>query len=464
MFTISVEFLHGTFRGDPNGTANTGRLARGEWPPSPARLFAALVAADGTREETRVTDGAELRWMEALPAPVIQAHRQVWHQVQQPRFVVRAGRANKGMHQEYLARGGALHRPGVRVAPKHPRIVYQWDETPAPQTLEWIRLRAARVGYLGAADSPVRLRVATRVPVDAPADAFTPDPDGEAVINVPRPGDTDLLDMMFDAWRDRGASVSRSQFPALAHSARYRTPDSRVEGGRGRVVAWLRLRYAVSGRRVSPLTALFKEAVLSHHQRLHGEPPAILHGHGFDKGGYDLARYLALPDVGFPRSRGRIHGLALWLPPGADEVTRAKARDAAFAVRMLKGPGLDVEVFPRGDEARPWAANPSRWLAQSRGWVTAFPIVHERRGKVRLPEVARWCRHAGLPEPVTFRQSRSPLAPGGVDLIPVEVNRPGRPALPYSHLEIRFAERVPGPVVIGAGRQRGLGMCVPTDD
>ena len=62
MLAISVELLHGTFRGDPDGTASTGRQTRGEWPPSPARVFAALVAADGTRQECRATDGTELTW------------------------------------------------------------------------------------------------------------------------------------------------------------------------------------------------------------------------------------------------------------------------------------------------------------------------------------------------------------------------------------------------------------------
>ena len=463
MFTISVELLHGTFRGDPDGTANTGRLERGEWPPSPARLFAALVAADGTGLQTRVTDGSELLWLEALPAPTIHAHSRAWHQTQQRRYVVIALRAN-GTHQEYVARRGALHRPGVRVTPRDSRIVYRWEQTPPPQTFEAIRLRAARVGYLGASDSPVRLRVATERPADPPADVFRPDPDGEAALNVPRPGDTGLLDQVFDAWRVRGASVARSQFPALVHSARYRAPELQAHDDAGCVVAWLRLRPAVAGRRVSALTSLFKEAVLSQHQRMHGEPPAVLHGHGFERSGYDLARFLALPDVGFPRSRGRIHGLALWLPRDADEVTRAKARDAAFGVRVLKGPGVEVAVFPREDERRPWAAHPRRWLRRSRGWATAFPAVHERRGKVRLPEVARWCGHAGLPEPVSFRRSRFPLVSGGVDLVPVEVNRPGRPALPYSHVEIWFSQPVPGPVVIGAARQRGLGLCVPVDD
>ena len=88
MLAISVELLHGTFRGDPDGTANTGGLTRGEWPPAPARLLAALVAADGTRGRCTVTDGSELKWFEQLLAPVIHAHARPCHQVLRPRYVV----------------------------------------------------------------------------------------------------------------------------------------------------------------------------------------------------------------------------------------------------------------------------------------------------------------------------------------------------------------------------------------
>ena len=179
MLSISVELLHGTFRGDPDGTANTGGLSRGEWPPSPARLFAALVAADGTGEACRVTDGAELEWLERLPPPVIHADPNPVHQPLQPRFVVRHGGAPaKGTHHEYVGRSGALSRAGVRVAPRPPppHVVYQWDVVPPPDTtLDALRRRAARVGYLGSADSPVRVRVtAGMLPSAVKADAFVP--------------------------------------------------------------------------------------------------------------------------------------------------------------------------------------------------------------------------------------------------------------------------------------------------
>ena len=466
MLAIKVEFLHGTFRGDPDGAAVTGRLVRGEWPPSPARLFAAFVAADGTRQASRVTDGRELLWLERLPPPAIHAERDPWHQPLRQRFVVeQAGSPVKGTHHEYVARKGVLHRPGVRVVPGNPSVLYRWDAaTPDEDTLVSLRRRAARVGYLGTSDSPVRVRVATKMPCGSPDEAFVPDPEGDMRIGVPQKGDVQSLDRMYDDWRERGASVTRSQFPALLHRETYRSPGGRDETDRGEVVAWLRLRPAISGRRIAALTALFKDTILNRHQRLHGEPPAILHGHGFARPGYDLARYLALPDAGHPRSRGRIHGLALWLPPGSDRIQRQQARDSALAIDSLVGRGIDASVEPHGDEKRPWAANPRRWQGPSATWVTAFPVIHERRGVPDLPEAARWCRHAGLPDPVVFRFCRTPLIPGAVDLAPVEVNRPERPALPYSHAEFRFAEPVTGPVVVGAGRQRGFGLCVPVDD
>ena len=466
MLSISVEFLHGTFRGDPDGTANTGRLRRGEWPPSPARLFAALVAADGTGAACRVTDGAELEWFERLPPPVIHADPDPVHRPLRPRFVVQHGGAPaKGTHHEYVGRTGALSRAGVRVAPRSPRVVYQWDVmTPDGTILKALRLRAARVGYLGSSDSPARLRVDTSMPAPvADSDAFVPDREGGTVINVTQEGDLARWDRLHEQWTERGASVSRSQSPALVHPVAYRSPLSDEPQDEGEVVAWLRLATAVSGRRVSALTTLFKEAVLSQHQRIHGEPPAVLHGHGFGGTGYELARYLALPDAGYPRSRGRIHGLALWLPPGCDSMVRRTARDAAFSVRRLSGRGVDVAVAPRDDEERPVAAHPDRWLRPSHGWATAVPAIHERRRRLDLAEVARWCEHAGLPTPVAFRSARTPLVAGALDLAPVEVNRPSRPALPYSHIELWFDRAIPGPVVIGSGRQRGFGLCVPLD-
>ena len=468
MLAISVELLHGTFRADPEGTAGAGGLTRGEWPPSPSRLLAAMTAADGTGERCRVTDGSELEWFEQLPAPVIHAHGTPWHQPLQPRYVVlHKGTAETGTHQEYVARKGIQIRPGVRVTPRYARVVYSWNNEPPPPVFDALRRRAARIGYLGAADSPVRVRVDSQAPESAATgETFLPDPHGDVMVGVPVAGDVRLLDAMYAEWVERGANVARAHYPALRHQVSYRSPTAAApDDTTGTVVAWLRLGVAVSGRRITAVTSLFKDAVLSQHQRLHGEPPAVLHGHGFTGTGYEIARFLALPDIGHRRSRGRIHGLALWMPPGCDAVVLSRVRDAAFAMRRLTGRGVDVSVQPRDDaEERPFAANPARWTRRSYCWVTAFPAIHERRGRPDLAEVSRWCEHAGLPSPVAFRSARSPLVHGAVDLAPVEVNRPGRSGLPYSHVKLWFESPVAGPVVIGSGRQRGFGLCVPVKE
>ena len=212
MLAIEVELLHGTFRGDPDGTANTGGLTRGEWPPAPARLFAAIVAADGTGDRCRVTDGSELEWFERLPPPVIHADAAPCHQRLRRRYVVRhEGSAAKSTHPQYLGRIPVEIRPGVRVAPREPHVVYVWDVQASGEMVDALRRRAARVGYLGAADSPVRMRVGTSAPeLEAFEEPFVPDPAGTVEICVPEQGDLQVLDTMYQAWTKHGANIART--------------------------------------------------------------------------------------------------------------------------------------------------------------------------------------------------------------------------------------------------------------
>src|SRR5207248_7639481 len=67
MLTIEVEFLLGRY-----AAADFRDRERPEWPPHPARLFSALVAAShesGLGESAR----AALLWLESLPPPEIRA-------------------------------------------------------------------------------------------------------------------------------------------------------------------------------------------------------------------------------------------------------------------------------------------------------------------------------------------------------------------------------------------------------
>ena len=475
MLTIAVEFLHSTYRADPDGGAVGGRAESGEWPPSVARLLAAFVAADGMGDECRVTDGSELEFLEGLGPPTIYAEASPVHQALRERYVVLASKTSAvaKTHQEYPARTGARVRPGVRVSLRDAKVVYLWDDANPGTHLHSLLLRAARIGYFGCADSPVRVRVATALDDVGirTHHRFKPHTAGTCMVSVPRPGrHLAALEAAYEAWQEHGPAVGRSQFPALRNLVAYAGPDDVPdEEETGSVVAWLRFKQAVPGRRIADVSAALKAAIMSRYQRLYGDPlPRELHGHGFEGRGYEIARYLALPNVGFDHSDGRIHGAAVWLPHSCDQSIAERTRAAARAIDALQTATLSTGVAPWEGEAKPVSATPSRWLRRSRAWVTAVPAIHERFGRLDLPELRRWCRHAGLPEPVWFRSARVPLVPGALALHPAEVHRPAPhapdQAKPYSHIAMRFAEPVRGPVVIGGGRSRGFGLCVPANE
>lgn len=470
MLTIEVTLLHGTIRaGAADDLALTGAETAGEWPPSPARLVAALVAGDGTGERCRVTDGSELVALERARPPVIHADpdREVARSPLVERYVV-LNKTAENTVQGYPARTNGVARSGTRLSPRHPSFAYVWGDLDlGAETVDALRARSARVGYLGCADSPVRMRVHDRAPSpEVPTTVWQPDPAGATVLPVPFDGYVEVLDVAYDMFLE-GRQVRRSWF--RSEHERYASPAAGEAPGepRGTMIG-LRFDLPVSGRRVLAVTETLRAAVLDLYQREvagpGGDPPAVLHGHDMPAG-RQHAHFLALPDVGHRHARGRIHGAAIWLPDDAPDDVVDGVRHATWHLSELVRPGvLRVGVRPWAGEPRPRAAVPARWTTPARRWVSAFPVVHEQfvRPEPTLASVAEWCWHAGLPEaPVAMRQSRVPLAAGGVSLHPREAAREGQSRMPYSHMELLFDRPVAGPVVIGRARQFGLGLCVP---
>lgn len=212
MIAISVELLHGTARAaSASDLALTDQGDPGEWPLSPARVFSALVAGDGTRERCRMTGGSELVLLEAAGPPTIYAspRSEVLASSVNPRYVVVPANA-KGSVQEYPGRKSAPVRPGTRLSPRSPRITYVWEDVQGdPDVVAALAARAARVGYIGCADSPARIRVHDELPLIEPAQRWIPASDGATELPVPFPGLTGVLDAMYDAFAE-GQPARRS--------------------------------------------------------------------------------------------------------------------------------------------------------------------------------------------------------------------------------------------------------------
>ncbi len=235
------------------------------------------------------------------------------------------------------------------------------------------------------------------------------------------------------------------------------------------------------------ITRALRGALMSH---AIDPPPAALSGHTLD--GRRLERphaaFLALPDMGSPGRRATIAGAAIAFPRKIDPDARgailvAAARWERSGLRLVLG-RLGAMQLSRVDAAAPGdPLDPARWLGPARRWASVTPIALERNpGKLtaRDPAVAahaarraeeivtRGCAHIGLPRPTrvrVMRRSAFPWIPSAPEFMPF----PRRPVAACSdsdkfkrvcvHVALEFAEPVEGPVLLGAGRHFGVGLC-----
>ena len=536
MLAIDVEFLTGSYV----ATAFDNR-SKQEWPPHPARLFAALVAAWADGEEF---DGTERQALEALerlrppkilcdPTPAFRAvvdhyvpdndvttlSRDVGGLYTDREELVSTLRSHAAESKEHavLARSlgnltekmradsakvttssgnesakqiaeairimpderGRQARTYPTVIPGTPVVRYEWDVEDFAE-VEALDAVLGRVHRLGHSSSFVSCSV-NQVEAAASADEvrawFTPssgDRSG-AVLRVPGPGMTRRL---IDAFAVHQASESRVTPSAVATYVRESGVDREVTSVHGGAV--IVIPFGPKTRpplnRVVELTAALRGALM----KFSPEQPApeILTGHRSGDRPTPMAEathaaFIGLPSVAFEHADGRLHGIALVLPRDASPDDEALVR---AAVRMWRQSGGQLFTgtrnirIPSRVENVGYSASSSRWTQSALRWATATPIVLDRfpKGKHALSiageVIARSCEHLGLPIPISVRVSNDPVIVG---------SRPvrGFPAFstplgnrPAVHALITFGELVRGPVLIGAGRYLGMGLCVPISE
>src|SRR5262249_42778191 len=155
MLTLEVEFLLGRY-----AAADFRDREQPEWPPHPARLFSALVAAayeSGMSESAR----AALLWLESLPPPHLCAEEAPATQPPATVYVP----INDPMEDFSPQRAERQPRTFPSVVPEKPVVHFLWPEA-QPDTIltELLASITANVSYLGNSRSPVRVRLADRAP------------------------------------------------------------------------------------------------------------------------------------------------------------------------------------------------------------------------------------------------------------------------------------------------------------
>lgn len=199
--------------------------------------------------------------------------------------------------------------------------------------------------------------------------------------------------------------------------------------------------------------------------------------------------FVPLADVGHAHADGHLLGAAIVLPRDvpADEQRRWLGpflMDAALddGLRTIELP-LDeslgkwsLKLEDRDPFSRPKAMKLEIWTMASRVWATVTPIVLDRHPK-SLEESAEIIAIAC--ERATSIKGQNGIVPEIIDIKPVSRfegcghakrdfpplhDRFGKSVRSHTHSVLTFAEPVQGPLLLGAGRYLGYGLCRPVPD
>jgi CRISPR-associated protein Csb2 len=378
------------------------------------------------------------------------------------------------------------------VVPERPSFIFLWPSAEPGEHLGSLRRLCDRVTRLGHSSSLVHCAIVER----KVEPTLVPQNTGEHVIRVVGPGQLERLEEAYN----RHQAVDPRVLPARPQ--RYGKSLRQDEPPRPQSVfsnEWIVFE-RIDGQR--PLASRGIDLAISLRQALieiQGEEnlPEALSGH--DAKGMPTSRphlaFVPLPWVGNEHADGSVQGFALILPrliaPNEHTIllrllakweNERGDKDDDYAVELGTplNLGRPLRIRLRRVEVPSKAAlNAARWCKPSRRVVTATPIALDRHpGNLRSnvgrtaykaaaeaeSTIADACERIGLPRPIVSI-SLAPLLPGAqhVRQYAPWPPQPGRTRRVRVHAEILFPEAVCGPVLIGAGRHFGLGLCLPVE-
>lgn len=492
-----------------------------DWPPQPDRIFSALVATWAARGEKQEERRA-LEWLEKLPPPGILASAaalRTAHTVYVPPndyATPNGGLGRLRWYRDFLSRGlmppekgghkklwlqawnvmpdqrkrSGLKERNFPAARPHDAVIrlFWADADPREETLTALQRLALDTAYIGHSASLTRCR-------------FFLDPDFGGS-NEAKPPERTVYDGRFAELRQR-FETGRRPLPGtrVAPQPKAQPDRTNVFGDR-----WLILEHIAGDmpdiRACALIAKALREALLSGYQQigLGDRIPETVSGHARD-GSPTRAPHLAivaLTFVGFPYADGHIMGFALVPPRDSaildDDDFRKVLRRLApideergrrvLALKTKAGTSSDrafaIDLSPTFESpANKLSLDPALYVWRSRTFATVTPIVLDRHlkkaGEARWEEVAAQiasaCVNIGLPEPDAIVADKHAAFEGAPSAYPSGTSPAWmRWRLPASllsrqltHTVIRFATPVDGPVILGAGRFAGLGLCRPLD-
>jgi CRISPR-associated protein Csb2 len=456
-----------------------------EWPPSPWRLFCALVSA--ARPGSAADLPACLRWLAAQKAPAIFTPPTADDPTPEPTHSIplddiyphepfREGRDSRG-HLYKFRRDIRLPLLGART------IHYVWSPAaPVPAGhVEELDALMARVPYLGIAED-------SGTGTAQLADAATLFPETSEWVPGAAAGialatlDVRALEALV-AFHHRGTPHGyrrrdvapphilyreKSEHPAVCTVFRFEESDGTLHSYECRDAC------AIAGR---VRAAIFAAATRA------GVSASFLHGH--HEPGREHLHIAPLPSIGHEHADARVRRVLLHGTPPA-----AEAREVDLALRELAWSVVEAPHHLVLAPERTAAGVGRFYLATATEWATVTPIVlpkpelrgresaqwharhtaeptaraalHRKLAQRRWQMIARLLAEAGHPPcelEVTPHPPHRHLPPAASFTIPPD--RAGYLGRTRCHVRVCFARPVRGPLSLGPGRFFGLGLLAP---
>lgn len=375
------------------------------------------------------------------------------------------------------------------VLPETPTFAFLWPNADPARHRDALTRLCARVTRLGHSSSLVRCTMVERdlLPTLVPSD------DGDVVLRVVGPGQLDRLDRAFEHHQ----GVQSRVLPARPQ--RYGPAFKSTTGSKQATSAfsskdWIIFERVGGSRPVASRATDLARALRGALIEVHGNQdlPSTLSGH--TENGPTQQPHVAfvpLPFVGHEHADGALMGCGLVLPrelPKNDRETLLrlvakweKERANERGNLTLAGGTLPPFHVRRVEVSAKAALDPARWSRSSARFITVTPIALDKNpGNLRSNQdgtarkaaleaqqsISDACQHVVGVRPVSVEVSLAPLLPGAQhvrDFLPWP-GRAGRTPRVRVHADIQFAEPVRGPLLLGAGRYFGLGLCLPVED
>jgi CRISPR-associated protein Csb2 len=516
MLTFGIRYLNGFAAASDIHDRDSA-----EWPPHPGRVFMAMAAAlfeSGSAESER----AALEWLETQDSPLIYApEAQSRGLVKQFVPVNDKTGPSKAMLQSAPLARDRQPRTFARAWLEDDTVLLMWpDSEPASIIRNALATLCAKVTRIGHSSSLVQMWLDDS-PTARPPN-WVPDEDrGVTRLRIATPGTLADLERCFNASaheiyadllvaadddfdkimqktararlkNEFGGTPPPRHRPQLSFSQGYAAPVSAekvLTHVRGTVFSphFLPLTLErIDGpyRHLDLLSILavcqrWHEALCSQCKNLDPQVLSIVSGraaHGEPLAGPHLA-FVPLAFIGHPHADGRLLGVGIALPA---TISREERRGVFTVLQRVQNVGLKLgplgnwRIHPVAAQRAPVNLVPKTWTGHPDGathWATVTPVVFDQHAKSKNKSVYQTeiatiirlaCQRAGLPEPreVIVTPVSAHLGAPPAHTFPRLLRKDGSQRR-HSHAILIFEESVRGPILIGAGRYRGYGLCRP---